>query len=143
MVPLDLPEFQRWREQAGGALASSEMLSGAEHFDWACFLSEQAGQLAVKGLLHGTGQEAWGHDITVLVSRARDLFARTARRDVTAAAARLSRHYIPAHYPDAHPSGTPADHFTAVDADGALADARLVLGAVDAAWAALATDSDS
>lgn len=50
---------------------------------------------------------------------------------------RLSRHYIPARHPDAHPSGAPGSHYREADATQALADAERVLGAVDGAWAAL------
>ena len=59
------------------------------------------------------------------------------------AAARLSRHYIPARYPDAHPAGPPAAHYRAGDATDALADARAVLAWADAAWELVCTASGS
>ncbi len=46
----------------------------------------------------------------------------------------LSRRYIVSRHPDASPSGSPAQHYTSVDASQALEDARAVLEAVDAAW---------
>jgi HEPN domain-containing protein len=106
---------------------------GARH-EWACFLYEQAAQLALKGLLHGLGLDAWGHDLTVLCARAAtelpDLWPAAAQEFAT----RLSRHYIPTRYPDAHASGAPATHYTAQDADQAEADARAIGDAVRGTW---------
>ncbi|MGH2791802.1 MAG: hypothetical protein ACRDJ0_12585 [Actinomycetota bacterium] len=48
-----------------------------------------------------------------------------------------SRHYIPARYPDAHPSGSPSLHYAAEDSDEARADMDTVLQFVDASWSEL------
>jgi hypothetical protein len=69
-TPLDDEEFDRWQEQAGSALATADLARTGGRHEWACFLDEQAAQLAVKGLLHAIGEQAWGHDLTVLVTRA-------------------------------------------------------------------------
>jgi HEPN domain-containing protein len=50
---------------------------------------------------------------------------------------RLGRHYIPARYPDAHPSGPAAAHYAEADSAEALRDAETVLDAVDQAWSSL------
>ncbi|MDP8957788.1 MAG: HEPN domain-containing protein, partial [Actinomycetota bacterium] len=68
-APLDEEEFRRWRDQAARALEAARLAGEGGQHEWACFLSEQAAQLAVKGLLHGAGLEAWGHDLTLLSSR--------------------------------------------------------------------------
>jgi len=47
---------------------------------------------------------------------------------------RLSDYYIPARYPDAHPGRSPRDRYTADDAEGAIADAELVIRSVDDMW---------
>jgi HEPN domain-containing protein len=134
---LDEPEFRRWREQADSAAEAAGLAAAGGRFDWSCFLSEQAAQLAVKGLLHGLGAEAWGHDVLVLVRRAVGLVGDALPADLERPAARLARHYIPSRYPDAHPSGAPASHYTAGDAETAAADARSLVDAVDEAWEAL------
>ncbi|MGH8875671.1 MAG: HEPN domain-containing protein [Acidimicrobiia bacterium] len=130
--PLDHYEFERWREQASRALDAAELVRGRP--EWACFLSEQAAQLAVKALLHGIGEGAWGHDLTVLVARAAAALEEAWDPGLGNVAARLSRHYIPTRYPDAHPTGPPGAHYTDLDAEQALADARLVLETVGVAW---------
>jgi len=134
--PLDGDEFRRWREEARQALRGAELQAGAGLFNWACFLAEQAAQLALKALLHGLGRGPWGHDLVRLSE-----MASAAGLDPPLPAAdalrRLSRHYIPARYPDAHSAGSPSAHYGAADAEEALRDAASVLDFVDEAWEAL------
>ena len=90
--------------------------------------------MGVKGLLHALGLDAWGHDLAVLESRARSELGETWAKELSDAAARLSRHYIPARYPDAHASGAPIAHYTEADAQQAADDAGSIFAAIDAAW---------
>jgi HEPN domain-containing protein len=135
-APLDRDEFRRWRDESDRALAAARLQADAGLSNWACFAAEQSAQLAVKALLHGAGRGPWGHDLVRLVEA-----AAAAGIDVPAdaadAARRLSRHYIPARYPDAHPAGSPAAHYGRSDADEAVRDAERVLALVDGAWESL------
>lgn len=137
--PLDAEEYDRWQEQAGSALATADLARNGGRHEWACFLDEQAAQLAVKGLLHAIGEQAWGHDLTVLVAGAAAVLGEIWPATTVEPAARLARHYIPARYPDAHASGAPTTHYTVGDADQAGADARVILGAVSSAWRELSS----
>jgi len=134
--PLDDEEFRRWREEADRALAGARVQAEAGLHNWGCFTAEQAAQLAVKALLHGLGRGPWGHD---LVRLAGDVVAAgvAVPAEIADACRRLSRHYIPARYPDAHPSGSPGGHYGASDAEDALRDAAAVLVFVDRAWVGL------
>jgi HEPN domain-containing protein len=130
--PVDRDEFARWRTEADAALRGARLQADALLHNWACFAAEQAAQLGVKGLLHGLGRGPWGHD---LVRLGEQLAAVDDVPDaVLDALRRLSRHYIPARYPDAHPSGPPGMHDGKSDSAEALADAASVLGLVDATW---------
>jgi HEPN domain-containing protein len=140
MAEIDVEEFGRWLEQADRAIDSARLLADGGRHDWACFLAEQGAQLAVKGLLHGIGHEAWGHDLTVLTARAATALGATWARPMRDEAARLARHYIPARYPDAHPSGAPGAHYEPSDSEQALADASALREAVVAAWDLLTGD---
>ena len=133
-APLDGEEFQRWRQQADSAADTAALARAGGRAEWACFLSEQAAQLGVKALLHGTGLEAWGHDLTVLCARAAAELGPAWPAEMADPAARLARHYIATRYPDALPSGAPTTHYTDADAAQAVEDARSLLGAVDGAW---------
>jgi HEPN domain-containing protein len=132
-LPLDEDEYRRWRDEADRALTGARVQADAELFNWACFAAEQAAQLALKGLLHGLGRAPWGHDVVRLADS-----ARAASLDVPLAVEdrlrRLSRHYIPARYPDAHPSGAPGAHYGASDAEEAIGDTVEVLAFVDRLW---------
>ena len=132
-APLDADEFSRWRAEAGRALEAARLQAGAELHNWACFLAEQGAQLALKALLHGLGRAPWGHDLVRLGEMASDagVAPPSAIEDVLR---RLSRHYIPARYPDAHPSGPPGVHYGAADSGEALSDAGTLLGFVDETW---------
>ena len=130
MAYLDEPEFRRWRHQADRTVDTAVLAADGDRPEWACFLAEQAAQQAVKGLLHGVGEGPWGHDLTVLVAKASEALGEVLS-PLEDEAARLGRHYIPARYPDAHPSGPSGTHYRASDAEAALADARRVLAAVD------------
>lgn len=133
---LDEAEYERWRGEADRALAGARLQADAGLHSWACFAAEQAAQLAVKALLHGLGRAPWGHDLVCLselaVSAGIGVPAETAD-----AARRLSRHYIPARDPDAHPGGSPGAHYGLSDAREALGDAERVLVFVDRSWESL------
>jgi HEPN domain-containing protein len=132
-APLDEEEFRRWREEANRALLGARVQAHAGLHNWSCFASEQAAQLAVKGLLHGLALGPWGHDLVDLGRSAGDAGLELPE-DVADALRRLSRHYAPARYPDAHPAGPPGSHYGASDSVSALGDAEHVLSFVDRTW---------
>lgn len=131
--PLDDEEFRRWREEADRALESARRESAAGAHNWSCFLAEQSAQLAVKALLHGLGRGPWGHDLMRLGREASEAGV-TVPSELDDAFARLSRHYIPARYPDAHPGGSAASRYRAADSAEAIADAERVLAFIDRTW---------
>lgn len=135
-APRDEAEFERWRAEADRALEGARLQAEAGLHNWACFAAEQAAQLATKALLHGLGRGPWGHDLVRLGELA-VAWGVELSEDVIAAMRRLGRHYIPARYPDAHPSGTAAAHYGASDATEAIRDAEAVLAAIDDAWGSL------
>lgn len=132
---MDEPEFRRWRGQADGALEMARL--GTRH-NWRCFLAEQAGQMAMKALLHGLGRGPWGHDLVELGKALAEALEVDLDSSLADALRRLSKLYIPTRYADALPSGDPADKFTAADAEHAIADADLVIAEVDGVWRQLA-----
>lgn len=136
---MDVAEFERWRTEADTALRAAQAQGGAGVDNWACFLAEQASQLAIKAPLHGLGTPGWGHDLVKLGRDAAHELDEAWPDDLAAGMRRLSRHYVASRYPDAVPSGTPSDHYGPEDAAQALVDARAVLDAVDGAWIGLST----
>jgi HEPN domain-containing protein len=133
VVAFDEPELERWRHQAQAALDLAKSAAQSAP-SWSCFLSEQGAQLALKGLLHAVGEHAnaWGHDLGPLQRRVAGVFGNDWPDDLLEPAMRLGRHYLPARYPDAHPTGAPEDRYLPADALAALDDASALIDAVDA-----------
>lgn len=135
-VPLDETEYSRWRAEADRALHGARLQAREGLHNWACFAAEQAAQLAVKGLLHGIGRGAWGHDLVYLGEMLGD-GGITVSSEVGGRLRRLGRHYIPARYPNAHPAGPAGAHYGDADSTEAIEDAEEVFRFVDGAWEAL------
>ncbi len=136
MTPLDRTEFARWRSEAEKALEIARPTADREVFNWSSFLAEQAAQLGVKALMHGLGRAPWGHDLEKLATMLEEADVPPPRhlRDAMLV---LSRFYIAARYPDAHPGGAVGAHFSRRDADQAIADAESILAWVDQTWESL------
>ena len=99
-----------WMDQAEGDLehARSDMERG--FFDWACFSAQQAAEKAVKAVFQGMGAEAWGHSVSDLLMELAK--TREVSEGLINGALELDKAYIPARYPNAHPSGSPRRRFT-------------------------------
>jgi HEPN domain-containing protein len=132
---LDVPEFERWRAASDTAFRSAQSQRDAGFFGWACFMSEQAAQFALKALLQAAGRGDKTHDLTSLWEACRSAGI-DLPPELEDGLKRLSRHYIMPRYPDVVPGGEPARFYGRADADEAIEDARRVLAEVDAAWRA-------
>lgn len=133
--PFDAEEYGRWRREADRALVGADAQAAVGIHNWACFGCEQAAQLALKGFLHGVGAGPWGHDLVYLGELAIESGV-VVPDDVLDALRRLSRHYIPARYPDAHPVGPPGDHYGKADWVDARRDVGRLLELIDGIVAA-------
>jgi HEPN domain-containing protein len=131
---LDDSEFDRWLTAAREARAAAKLQVGAALYHWACFLAEQAAQLALKGLLHGIGAGAWGHDLVELGGRLEQSISASLPTEIATALQRLSRHYSPTRYPDAYPAGAPSAHYSKQDAEQALSDVDVIFDFVNSNW---------
>jgi len=139
---LDRTEFDRWREAADHARDAASVQAEAGYHNWACFLAEQAAQLGLKGLLRGIGAAGWGHDLVDLGRMVAEALDESLSGALKNGLRRLSRHYIPARYPDAYPAGSPGEHYGIEDSATALEDAQRVLEFVDRTWNRLEAGGD-
>lgn len=137
VAEVDVDEFERWLAAARRAVGAARLQAEHGFHEWACFLAEQSAQLGVKGLLHGIGAPAWGHDLPVLCEQARELVGGPWPDEAGRWAERLSRYYIPTRYPDAVPGRIPGDRYSATDSGEALFDAEALLDAVERTWTEL------
>ncbi|MBT9145410.1 MAG: hypothetical protein DDT42_01281 [candidate division WS2 bacterium] len=112
-------------DQAEGDLehARSDMKQG--FYEWACFSSQQAAEKAVKAVFQRMGAEAWGHSVA-------DLLKELSKRhqvleELTDGALELDKAYIPARYPNAHPSGSPRTRYTTNEARRLIEHAEKII----------------
>ncbi|PZA05978.1 MULTISPECIES: HEPN domain-containing protein [unclassified Meiothermus] len=116
---------QDWLEQARWNLRHAEGSLGLGDYAWACFAAQQAAKAALKGLHLSQGQVAWGHSILdLLAGLPQDVEVPQALME---AAKVLDKYYIPTRYPDAHPAGPAARHYTRGEAEEALRLAQATL----------------
>lgn len=138
-VVLDREEQRRWRATAEEKRAVADDLLALGHHADACLMYEQSAQLALKSLLRGVGRLERTHDLVRLAELVEADIAVLAGDDLHDRLAELSRHYIPARYPDAYDEGTPRSHYRARDARRAQATATALLAEVDRLWDAVGT----
>lgn len=131
---LDESEHDRWRATADEKRVVAEDLRRLGHHADACLQFEQAAQLVLKALLRGVGVVQRTHDLVRLAEHVERELGVLGDERLHDALAELSRHYIPARYPDAYDEGTPRSHYRAADADRALAAAEALVRAADGLW---------
>ena len=114
-----------WLEQAQGDLAHARNDLEDGFYDWACFSAQQAAEKAAKAVLHRAGAEAWGHSVADLLTEVGK--SHPVSGPLVDAALELDKAYIPARYPDAHPSGSPRRRYTRAEAERMVAHANGVV----------------
>ena len=130
---LDEEEFERWLRSAKLTLRSALRDSEAGDHNWACFKAHQAAEKALKALLWGIGEPAYGHSLKALAERVREV-GLEAPSWLIRAATRLSGYYTPTRYPDVWSEGIPEEYYTEEEAGEAIALARRIVEWVEEVW---------
>ena len=121
-----MPErHEDWLRQARDDLDHARLAAREGHLEWAVFAAQQAAEKACKALHLSLGSDAWGHDLTALLSALPS--SHQPEGSLLDLAKSLDKHYIPSRYPNGFAQGTPRDHYTTRDADQAIADASTIL----------------
>jgi HEPN domain-containing protein len=103
-------EAKRWFSEAEWDLQSARILHESQRYNSCAFLCQQAAEKSAKALLYSAGESPFGHSVLELLQR----FAEATASDISelrSSAAELDRHYIPARYPNAMPSGSPHENY--------------------------------
>jgi len=118
-----------WMDQAEGDLehAKSDLERG--FYEWACFSSQQAAEKAVKAVFQKMGAEAWGHSVADLLKELSKELSKERRvsEELVNRALELDKAYIPTRYPNAHPSGSPKERYTAEEARRLISYAEKII----------------
>lgn len=94
-------------------------------YDWACFSSQQAAEKAIKALFQKMGAEAWGLSVADLLQELSK--KKPVPEEFIEGALELDKAYIPARYPNAHPSGSPKRRYTKVEATRLIEHAERIV----------------
>jgi len=112
-------------DQAEGDLRHAQSDLERGFYEWSCFSSQQAAEKAVKAVFQKLGAEAWGHSVSDLLQ---ELSKRhNVPRELIDGALELDKAYIPARYPNAHPSGSPRTRYIEEEARRLLTHADKIL----------------
>ena len=99
-----------WLKQAERDLENAKYELAGGYYEWACFLSQQAAEKAVKAVFQKLGCEAFGHAVAGLLQRLPEEYKPS--KDLVDKAKELDKAYIPTRYPNAHPEGAPYEAYT-------------------------------
>lgn len=112
------PEAARWLAAAEEELATARHLTAGGFHAPACFHAQQGAEKAVKAVHHARGaRTVLGHDVRALIEA---LAPRVPALDLL---------YVPTRYPNGLAAGTPAEAFSAAQAQRALGHAEPVVEA--------------
>lgn len=122
-------EARRWLGQASDDLAFARVGLTEGFYAQACFLSQQAGEKALKAVryLHGE-RRVLGHSLVVLVDSLADQLADA--QVLRTLAAELDLHYVPARYPNGLPDLAPFQAYSQEQAKRAIDAAERILETV-------------
>jgi len=114
-----------WFDEANGDLEHARHDLQGGFYNWACFSSQQAAEKATKAVFQKMGAEAWGHSVADLLrelGKTHDI-----SEELLNHALELDKAYIPARYPNAHPSGSPRTRYTKEEGKRLIAYAERVI----------------
>lgn len=116
---------QDWFNQGKRDVELARWCIEGSHYEWACFAAQQAAEKVIKAVFQRLGGEAWGHSATDLLKALP--ISRAVETKLLNAARELDRHYIPARYPNSHPSGAPFQHYMREEAVRAVSNAESII----------------
>ena len=128
---LDSEEFKRWISNAKSTLKSSMNDKEACFYNWACFKAQQAAEFSVKAYLRGTGNDSFGHSISMLLQKG------NFDSNLINIAKKLDKYYIPTRYTDSWADGTPEDYYTKEDAFEAIELSKSIIDEIERKWISL------
>lgn len=101
-----------WMRQAERDLENAKYELKGGFYEWACFLSQQAAEKAVKAVFQKLGGEAFGHSVSGLLSK----LPVKVQDELLDKARELDKAYIPTRYPNSIPEGAPFEVYTEAEA---------------------------
>ena len=114
-----------WLEQALLDLEHARKSKLQRDFNWSCFVSQQAGEKAVKALYLSMNMEGCGHVIKKLLEELKEEMEVPA--ELIKSGMNLDKFYILTRYPNGFDAGKPSDFFDEDDAEEAIKNAEKII----------------
>lgn len=114
-----------WLRQAERDLQNARHELGGGFYEWACFLSQQVAEKAIKAVFQKLGAEAFGHSVAGLLMELPEHLK--VDEELLDLAKELDKAYIPTRYPNVHPRGAPCELYTRGEAERLIAYAERIL----------------
>jgi len=131
----DKDEWERYLRQGLHNLKSARGDMDEGDYDWACFKSQQAAELFLKGFFRAIGKIVTGHSIVKILNAFDDIRV-TVSDDIRKCSSELDKVYIPSRYPDVYVWGAPIDYYSKDNALESIKCAEKILnfikGIIDA-----------
>lgn len=99
-----------WIKQAKRDLENAKYELKGGFNEWACFLSQQAAEKAIKAVFQKLNIEAFGHSVAGLLQKLPEELK--PKIELIELAKELDKAYIPTRYPNVHPEGSPYEIYT-------------------------------
>jgi HEPN domain-containing protein len=112
-------------DEAEGDLEHAKSDTERSYYNWACFSAQQAAEKAIKAVFQKMGAEAWGHSVADLLTELAKKYQ--IQEELISGALELDKAYIPARYPNAHPSGSPRRRYTNEEANRLVGHAEKIV----------------
>lgn len=125
-------EALRWLEEAEYDNQAARDTATAGRNNWACFISQQAAEKAVKAIYVARGETAERvHSIGALIKGdpGRQVSGVSQLTNLLDAALELDRHYMPTRYPNGVPYGKPYEFYPQSKADECVKLSERIVGA--------------
>lgn len=114
-----------WIKQTRRDLENAEYEIEGGFYEWACFLSQQAAEKALKAVFQRLGAEAFGHSVAALITKLPDDLK--PNKKLLVMARELDKAYIPTRYPHVHPEGAPYEVYTEEETERLVGCAKEVV----------------
>jgi HEPN domain-containing protein len=120
-------KYVQWLKQAQNDLLWAKHSLQGEYFSQVCFISQQIGEKAIKGMAYFQGADLVKSHSIVLIAKELKL-----NGEIEKAGRILDMYYMSSRYPDALPDQiSPADYFSKDQAEEAIQNAEIILNKIE------------
>jgi len=114
-----------WMKQAERDIENAKYEINGGFYEWACFLSQQAAEKALKSVFQKLNMEVFGHSVSGLLIKLPKKYE--VSKSLINKAMELDKAYIPTRYPNSIPEGAPFEVYTREEAERLVSYAEEIL----------------